>query len=196
MKKLLLVALVCAWVGPVAQGQTGRIAHFSHGGSVTALAAREKVEDNFGIIPKPVPRTDSVRYISATAVVLYSHRITMSQPALYGQQSTKSKSVVTTDTLALPEPMTAANAVRYLRENRYLLRHDAMPVKYIGFDSINEPVKLEVPIQKPARKRKASRAGLLPTWPTGRGGAALLLLAALTCVSWFLAGKPRFLPAA
>jgi hypothetical protein len=68
MKKLLLALLACAGIVPMVQGQTGRIAHFSHGGGSKALAT-SGVADNFGIsYVEQEWKNDSIVTVSSTTV--------------------------------------------------------------------------------------------------------------------------------
>jgi len=73
MKNYFLPCLIAASLGATwpAAAQTGRIAHFSHGGSVATLAAAEAA-DNFGI---PTSRsehiTDSLVYLNDSLAMSY-----------------------------------------------------------------------------------------------------------------------------
>ena len=169
---LLPALLALSLTGPLAAlAQTGRIAHFSHGGSLATLAAAEKAADNFGN-PPPYFLADSVRYLSETRVVQYGKWYWVNR---------KEK----TDTLRLPQKMLAAEAARYVQHSYDVRWVYGRPKVLVGFDSTTK-----VPAAQPSKsKRKATANWLLPVPPAGPG-LALLVLAGLAGAGWLLVG-PR-----
>lgn len=162
---------------PAAQAQTGRITHYSHGGSAATLAAIEEAADNFGG-PYYLFRADSVRYLSDRKLVQY------------GKWNTARRKE-TTDTLQLPKKMSAAEAARYLRFSNAVEWADESCMRLVGFDSTSKghsgqrvrPTKI---------KRKAAATYWLPSLPPNGPGLALLTLAGLAGAGWLLAGpRPR-----
>lgn len=72
VSKLLLVGCVLGSTASPAAGQTGRIAHFSHGGSAVGLGGEAAAADNFGIIPMPLRvewKADTVSYLSDSVAI-------------------------------------------------------------------------------------------------------------------------------
>ena len=189
IKQLLFCTLLAVVAVPVL-AQTGRIAHFSHGGSLATLAQEGAAADNFGT-PTAYFEVDSVRYLSEDAVMGYGRwRWT-------GRKET-------TYTLRLPKKMSAALAARYVRKNDLEWHWSSSAVakrgmKLLGFDSTRLARPEGLPGQPAGegqrRRRKASLSVLLVQPPAGSGLAALLLLG-LAGAGWRLAGQPRPLTAA
>lgn len=176
MKKLLLVALVCAGVGSVALGQTGRIALASHGGSVGALMTQEKTEDNFG---NPATfKADSIQYLSDSTVLLYGRWDYVRRPE-------------TTCIERLPKKMSQAEAAEYFQNRNnvfdvYWEWEYGSKEKLVGFDKQKKSMPSRPAPTKPTKRTQAfpKRPFQYSYW---RGLSAVV---ALGTVGWLL-GKKR-----
>jgi len=89
--KLLLIWGLLGCVASPAAAQTGRIAHFSHGGSATTLE-KDAGADNFGAVPT-IFIADSARLIAKNSVVFYGKWM--------GSYLGTKKREVTTDTVLI-----------------------------------------------------------------------------------------------
>jgi hypothetical protein len=173
MRTNRLITLCCAALlggsAPLpALAQTGRIAHFSHGGSAATLAAEEAAADNFGD-PMPYFAPDSVRYLSGKMAVAYGRWQFAHRPAS------------TTDTIRFPEEYSRRQAAVYARQLY-------ARAKLIGFDSVSSPGKISpLPKPLPPDKRKKKAAGA--TSPASSGLRLGSLVVALAAVGWLLGGK-------
>ena len=184
--KLLLVALLAGLAsGLPATAQTGRIAHFSHGGSLAALATAE-VADNLGIpYREPVVKADTVIATSDTTAVVHGTatdsdniRRRTTRPIYYGWPYYQR-----IDTTG---PQSKAAAVRLLQQ-RY---PDA---KLIGFDTLAKPPAapaVEVKKRKVKRKQKAAGAFFAPPAHPGVWLAVATMLG-LAGAGFLLGDKPR-----
>ncbi len=150
MKKQVLVSLlVAAALGAAwpAAAQTGRIAHFSHGGSAATLWARAQAADNFGEPQVYFIASDSIRYLSPRTALGYGHW-------------SWERRIGNTDTMWLPAAMSRPAAARYWHQLFGKAR-------LIGFDSAAGP---------PQRSKRSALGPELPTGP-GTGLALLVLAA-------------------
>ena len=147
-----------------ALAQTGRIAHFSHGGSAATLGAAQQAADNFGD-PPTYFIADSIRYLSPTTALGYGHW--------------SWRRAGNTDTMHLPQAMSKPAAARYWQQL-------FVNAKLTGFDSPN-------PTNAPPAKRfkrRPKRAAVLrqPARPVASLGFGFGL-ALLVSAGWLLAGK-------
>lgn len=175
MQKLLLV-IFASGLAFSGAAQTGRIAHFSHGGSAATLAAQEEGKDNFGEL-MPYFETDSIRYLSDSTFLKYGKW-------RYCSDCKGRKNPLMG---VLKPKRNAAEAARYFKQSYY---HETP--KLVGFDSLTSPVN------QGRRKLKSGSSGK----PAGRSQAfpkrpfqysywrALAGAAALGAVGWLL-GKKR-----
>jgi hypothetical protein len=154
-----------------ALAQTGRITHFSHGGSVATLVAEEAAADNFGD-PMPYFLPDSVRFLSGKMAVAYGKWQFAYRPA------------VTTDTIKFPEKYSRRQAAVYTRQLYTRAR-------LVGFDSVRGPGEAR-PLPPPGKRKKKSATRKAPM-SSGPGMGTLVV--ALAAVGWLLGGnKPAAQP--
>lgn len=152
----LLVAGCLGLASLTAQGQTARIAHFSHGGSVATLAELEAA-DNFGLPPTRFI-ADTIVATSDTTAVAYG------RTSRWGDDQ---KAVRNTRTInygkyayqqaAATGPQSRGMAVRLLQQ-RY------PKATLVGFDTLAKPAALPLNKQK-KRKRKAQEGAVFLLTP-------------------------------
>ncbi len=164
-----LIGGLLSWLPATAQ--TGRIAHFSHGGSAATLAAKQAAADNFGE-PMPYFVPDSVRYLSGKMALSYGKWH-------WGGNGS------TTDTLKFPEKYSPQQAAKYTRQLY-------TRAKLIGFDSVDNSHKTAPAVEKPVKskhkKKAASTNTALPSHSAGFSLGALVILG-LAGVGWVFGGK-------
>jgi hypothetical protein len=145
--------------------QTGRIAHFSHGGSAATLVAEEAAADNFGD-PMPYFAPDSVRFLSGKTAVAY------------GRWQFAYRPTVTTDTIRFPEEYSRRQAAVYTRQLYTRAR-------LVGFDSVRGPGEARpLPPSGKHEKKSATRKS-----PMSSGLGLGTLVVALAAVGWLLGGN-------
>lgn len=182
MRKVLLVALSGAFIFPSA-AQTGRIAHFSHGGSGGTLVAETAAMDNFGYPVRFV--VQEVRRISDSTAVRRG----------YIEQGGKSPlndtiQFLTHDKRAVPRsdgwflpscgPIQSLEAIR----SRY------PEAVFVGFDKA-QPLMRSDKKSKPAPKKPSGHIDYFPKRPFQYSyWRGLASVAALGAVGWLL-GKKR-----
>ena len=176
MKKLLFVALASALAFSSA-AQTGRIAHYSHGGNAATLE-KDEWADNFGTVPKYF-RADSARLLGKNIVVFYGKWMGSHLEA-------------TTDTLSIGKN----GDWHSVKEIIEAYEDNVRPFKLINFEPTN--------LSDKAQHSKHSKKALKPTSgkPSGQTQAfpkrpfqysywhGLAGAAALGAVGWLL-GKKR-----
>ena len=166
--------LISAILGVLpAVAQTGRIAHFSHGGSTATLVAEQAAADNFGE-PMPYFVPDSVRFLSGKMALSYGKWH-------WGGNGS------TTDTLRFPEKYSPQQAATYTRQLY-------TRAKLIGFDSVGSSRKaapmVERPVKAKHKKRAARTNTALPASSAGLSLGALVILG-VASVGWLLGGKKQ-----
>lgn len=154
----------------MAQGQTGRIAHFSHGGSAATLAAAAGKMDNFG---EPVrmfeSRVDSVVYQTDSTATIYSH-----QRARYNAADKNWHPVAAYDFYYKYPNLSWAEVVAKLQS-------EYPQAKFVGFDKKKPVLKPKLPHKKGHTKT----AALPPPRSFWQGLAAV---AGCVLVGWLLGG--------
>ncbi|MGI4871850.1 MAG: hypothetical protein ACRYFX_11825 [Janthinobacterium lividum] len=153
----------CLGVGglPAALAQTGRIAHFSHGGSVATLGA---VVDNFGLVMDH--RVEKVTRLNDSIALMEGQESRNGgpwYPSKWQEQYHEGKRIPVKQALAQ-------------------LRGRYPQAKFVGFDGETK--------RKATYRKGASGSVWLGSPPTN-GPVLLAVLATLAGVDWLLAGKPR-----
>lgn len=147
MQKLLLAALASALAFSSA-AQTGRIAHFSHGGSAAVLTTSAKA-DNFGVVPT-IFEPDSARLLSKHKVIFYGRWI--------GSYPTPEQRKATTaiETIGAQGHWPSVESIIEAYKDYY------RPFKFINFDS----TKASYQGNRPRRSNKALKP--VPEKPSGQ----------------------------
>ena len=180
MNKTLLLALAASLSLPTAHAQTGRIAHFSHGGSVAALAG---AADNFGnpALVHVEWKLDTLTYLNDSIAV---HRgqarswisSTSEASATWHRevQGHQYKSYLYPD-----EPKAPAAIIERL--------HQRFPqATFIGFHKL-----MKAKLTRPAPRRPSNRSQSFPLRPFQYSfWRGLCSVAAIGAVGWLL-GKKR-----
>jgi len=184
--KLLLLGCVLGSAAGPAAAQTGRIAHYSHGGSAATLAGKET--DNFGLHPMPTAQwkadtltcqSDSVAIHSGSYRSFDAYR---KPETSWHRKVEEIQYAGRNQTFALSsgEKM-SVGLLRELYPNTVL----------VGFDKLKKPVPKKLTFPKAAPRKPAGQIQAFPKRPfqysSWRGLAGV---AALGVVGWLLGRKP------
>lgn len=183
MQKLLFITLINGVLVLPSGAQTGRIAHFSHGGSTETLAIGIAAADNFGYPVRFV--LQEVRRISDSTAVRRG----------YVEQVDKhlvndTIQFLTHDKRAVPRDdgwfLPSCGTIQSLES----MRKEYPMAVFIGFDKAQSPVRINKKV-KPAPKKPSGHMEAFPKRPFQYSyWRGLASAAALGAVGWLL-GKKR-----
>ncbi|GAA4364563.1 hypothetical protein GCM10023185_34180 [Hymenobacter saemangeumensis] len=185
MKYLFAAALLSLLASRPAIGQTARIAHLSHGGSLATLAPEL---DNFG---EPIPyfAVDSVRLISDSTALEYGEW-------RWAWRTEQEKEKMRTHKFSSRQGGAARASARSYVEQTARIHPNLKVLSYDTLPSVPAPV----PKKQKAKRKKAALLMPLPAEPPRPYGLWLSAAFILTLAGagWLLSGpdqRPRTLPA-
>ena len=185
MQKLLLVALASAFAFSSA-AQTGRVAHYSHGGRAATLVDEEV--DNFGIHPMPVAQweADTLTYQSDSVAI---HSGSYKTFGTHGKPKTDWHREVQEIKYAGSNQAITSSSDTEITVN--LLREWYPNTVFIGFDKLKKPAPKKAGFPKPAPRKSSGRIQAFPKRPFQYSyWHGLASAAALGAVGWLLGRKP------